>query len=62
MIWYFRKGLKPSVRVELEQCGRELDSFEEIIEKAVNAMNKAALRPHSYVCDTDQHCFQGNRP
>ena len=60
MIWYFREGLCPSVRVEIEQRGRELDSFEELVEKAVNAKAKAALRPRSYACN--QHCLRGSQP
>ena len=62
MIRYFREGLRPSVRVEMEQRGRELDSFEELVEKTVDAKAKAALRPRSYVRKTDQHCLWGSRP
>ena len=62
MIRYFREGLCPSVRVEIEQRGRELDSFEEIVEKTVDAKAKAALRPRFYACKTDQHCLRGSRP
>ena len=60
MIRYFREGLRPSVRVEMEQRGRELDSFEELVEKAVDAEAKAALRPRSYARKTDQHCLRGS--
>ena len=62
MIRYFREGLRPSVRVEMEQRGRELDSFEELVKKAVDAKAKAALRPRSYARETDQHCLQSSRP
>ena len=62
MIWYFREGLRPSVRVETEQCGREVNSFEELVEKAVDARAKAALRSRSCARETDQHCIQGSRP
>ena len=57
MIRYFPKDLKPSVSVEIEQRGQKLDSFEEIVEKAVDAKIKVALRPGSYACETNQHCF-----
>ena len=60
MIRYFREGLCPSVIVEMEQRGRELDSFEELVEKAVNAEAKTALRPRSYARKTDQHCLRGS--
>ena len=62
MIWYFRKGIHPSVKVEIEQRGQELDSFEKLVKKTVNAKAKTALRPRSYACKTDQHCFQGSQP
>ena len=53
MTWYFQKSLRPSVRVEIEQCGRELDSFKELVKKTVDAEAKAALQPRSYACETD---------
>ena len=62
MIRYFREGLRPSIRVEMQQHGRELDSFEDTIEKAVDAEAKAALRPRSISRETDQHYPQGTRP
>ena len=62
MIRYFREGLKPSIRAEMQQHGRELDSFEDTIQKAVDAEAKAALRPRSAARETDQHCPQGTRP
>ena len=62
MIWYFQKGLRPLVRVEMEQRGRKLDSFKELVEKAIDAKAKAALRTRFYACETNQHCLQGSRP
>ena len=37
MIRYFRKGLRPSIQAEIEQHGRKLDSFKELVEKVVDA-------------------------
>ena len=62
MIKYFQEGLKPSIRAEMEQHGRKLDSFEDTIQKAVDAEAKTALRPCSTTRETDQYCFQGTRP
>ena len=62
MIWYFREGLRPLVRVEIEQRGQKLDSFEELVKKAVDAEAKAALWPRFYACKTNQYCFQGSWP
>ena len=33
----------------------------ELVEKAVDAKAKAALRPRSYACKTDQHFLQGSQ-
>ena len=46
----------------MEQRGQELNSFKKIVEKAVNAKAKAAFRPRSYACDTDQHCLWSSWP
>ena len=40
----------------------ELDSWNKIVEKAVDAEAKAGLRPTSYVRKTDRRCPHGNRP
>ena len=62
MIWYFWEGLRPSVRIKIDQRGRELDSFKELVKNIVDAETKAALRPHSYARKTDQHYLRGSRP
>ena len=45
MLRYFWEGLKPSVLAELEHRDLELESFDWIVKKAVNAKAKLALRP-----------------
>ena len=45
----------------MEQRRRELDSFEELIKKAVDAEAKAALRPRFYARKTDQHCLSDSQ-
>ena len=62
MICIFQKSLQPSVRVAMNQRSRKLDSFREIIKRAVNAEDIAKLRPSSNTCKMDQNCPQGNRP
>ena len=61
MIRYFREGLRLSVSVKMEQRGRKLNSFEELVKKAIDAKAKAALWPRFYACETDQHCLRGSR-
>ena len=56
MICYFREGLKPSIKVEIEQQDREAIDFEEMVQKAVNAEAKAGLRSSAMVQDSDIHC------
>ena len=60
MIWYFREGFMLSVRVKIEQRGRELDSLNKLVKKAVNAKDKTTLWPCFYACKTDQHYFRGS--
>ena len=62
MIRYFWEGLKPSIRAEMEQPGRELDIFEKLVKKAKGAEAKAALWPRIYDLDTSLYCLRGNRP
>lgn len=45
----------------MEQRGRELDSREELVEKAVDVEAKAGLQPTSFVIEIDQRCPRGNR-
>ena len=61
MICYFQKGLKSSIKVEMEQQDRESMNFEEMVQRAVNAEAKAGLRSStmvqdSYICYPRGHC------
>ena len=46
----------------MEQRGREFDSWEEMIEKAVDAEAKAGLQPTSFIREMNHRCQRGNRP
>lgn len=54
-IRYVREDFKPLVRVEMEQHGWELNNFDEIVAKAVDAKAKTALRPRSSTRKTNQY-------
>lgn len=54
LIRFFQEGLKPSVKVQMEQRGRELDSWDELVEKAIDAEAKAGLQSPSILRETDQ--------
>lgn len=50
------------IRAKIEQCNRELDNFEELVKKTINAKAKATLWLCSYIRKTDQHCLRTNWP
>ena len=62
MICYFQKGLKPSIKVKMEQQNRESVNFEKIVQKAVNAEAKAGLRSTILVRDSNIYCSQSHCP
>lgn len=61
LIRFFREGLKPLVKAQMEQRGREIDSWEDLVEKAIDAEAKASLQPPSSIREMDQRCPRGNR-
>ena len=61
MICYFWEGLKPSLKVEIEQQNREAMDFEEMVQKVVNAEAKVGLRSSAMVRDSDIRCPQSHR-
>ena len=62
MICYFRKGLKPSIKVKIEQQDRESIDFKEMVQRAVKAEAKTGLRSSIMVWESDTHCPKGHRP
>ena len=62
LIRFFREGLRPSIKAQIEQRGREHDSWEELVKKAIDAEAKASLQPPSILREMDQRCPRGNRP
>ena len=62
LIRIFRQGLKPSIKAQMEQRRKELDDWDKILEKAINAEAKANLQPPSMLREMDQRCQRGNRP
>ena len=61
MIQYFREGLRPSIRAQLDARSRDLDSWEEAVKKAVNAEAKTSLQSPASTRDMDSRCPRGNR-
>ena len=61
MIRYLWESLRPSIRAQLDTRGRDLDSWEKAVEKAVNAEAKALLQLSSSTCKMDWRYPRGNR-
>ena len=59
MICYFRKGLKPSIKVKMEQQDQKSKNIEEMVQRAVNAKAKAGRRSSTMVRISDAHCPRG---
>ena len=62
MIQYFRESLKSSVWAQLDAQGRDLDSWEDVIGKAINAKAKKVLKSVSNIREIDSKYLQGNKP
>ena len=62
MFRYFWESLKPSVLAELKHQDLKLESFNQMVKKAVVAEAKSAFRPCSSTKKIDQNCLWGNRP
>ena len=62
MIWYFQKGLWPSIRAQLDVRDRDLDSWDEIVDKTVDAEAKESLQALSWTREIDSRCSQGQQP
>ena len=45
----------------MEQRGQEYDSWEELVEKAIDAEAKASLQPSSILREMDQRCLRGKQ-
>ena len=50
------------MQVKIKQRSQKLNSFEEIVKKAVDVKAKTAFRPCSFTRNINQHCLQGRRP
>ena len=62
MIYYFWEGLKPSIKIEIEQQDRVSTSFKKMVQKAVNAKANVGLRSSTMVWDSVAYCLRGLRP
>ncbi len=62
LICYFQKRLCPSIRAQLDYQRRDLDAWEEVVEKASDVEAKANLQPPFYVREINSKCPKSHRP
>ena len=62
MIRYFCEGLRPSIRAQLDVRDRDLDSWDEVVDKTVDAEAKASLQAPSGTREMDSQYLRGQRP
>ena len=53
MIRCFREGLQPSIRALLDVRHRDLDSWDEVVDKTIDAEAKASLQAPSETREMD---------
>ncbi len=61
LIRYFREGLRPSIRAQFDPRRRDLDGWEEVVEKVDDVEAKANLQPLFYIRDIDARCPKDHR-
>ncbi len=61
LIRYFWEELRLSIWVQLDHRGQDLDSWEEVMEKAGDIEAKTNLQPSFYVRDINTRCPKGHR-
>lgn len=62
LIRFFRDSLRPSIKVQIENNGKELHDWENLVQKTIKAEAKASLLPPSMLRETDQRIARGKRP
>ena len=62
MIRYFRESLQPSIRAQFDVRDRDLDFWDEVVDKIVDAEAKASLQASSKTKEIDFRCFWGQEP
>ena len=62
LIYYFQKMLYPSIWTQLDNRGQNLDTWDEVVEKAVNVKVKASLQPLSKTKEINSRYSKSYRP
>ncbi len=62
LLHYFQEGLHSFIQAQLDNWGRDLDVWDKVVEKAVDAKAKASLQPPSETREIDSRCPKRYRP
>ncbi len=62
LICYFRETLRLSIQAQLDNHGRDLDTWNKMIEKAINAEAKTNFQPSSGTKEIDFRCPRSYKP
>lgn len=54
--------MRPLIQGQLNGYGRQLDNYEEAIEKTIDVKTKATCQPLTFVNDIDSRCIRGYWP
>ena len=53
IVRYFERGLKLSIKAEMDKNAPQLNDYKELVAKTVKAKTKASLQPSSYMQETN---------
>ena len=56
LIRYFREGLRPSIQAQIDSWYWKLDSWDKVLDKAIETKSKAAFQSPSSIQEIDAHC------
>ncbi len=61
-IHYFLEGLRPSIQVQLDNRGQDLDVWDKVVEKAIDVEVKVSLQSPSKIREINFRCPRDYRP
>ena len=62
MIQYFQEGLWHSIQAQLDIRDRDLDSWDEVVDKTIDAEAKASFQALFGIREMNSQCLQGQQP
>ena len=62
LIYCFQEGFRPSIQAQIDSWHWELDLWDEMLDKAIEAESKAALQSSTIIQEMDACCWKERRP